>query len=1039
MSALDRLSNYSAKRGLEGKETSEVFDCTTPEGAFFNRVHDMGYKMYDKDDEGNVTFTELHDNIATEGNMLINAIAGSGKALVNGTDVYTEHGYMPIEKITVGLKVFSDDGELYEVTGVYPQGMHDVYRVYFSDEHYIDCNGEHIWSVIIDNKGEIVNKTTKELLEGDNNENYYLPSIEPLAFDDYYEQLDLFVPPYVMGVFCAYGVRSAIDTDKVLIQIPELDKIDVQESFDVDCPEKEITINIEDKDNHIYEIEHYMRIYAELEDGKVPVKYILTSIENRVKFLEGVLLDCEDMHYSVVIKVTDRYSSKYICNLAESLGLITSLKEDKDVVGNIYYTVRIYKGFVSWLPEILKVKYKDEIPNRKIMVIKKLDRQAEMTCISIDSPSHLYLTEHLIPTHNTTNISLKIIHDIITGEAVRLQQVPGGATVRVVDKMWVCTFLRSGALELQQSLLGWQRELGYSQTATQINFSTLDAEFKRCLDAMGVKTVIGEQGKLDTLMRKAINSCNVTRGGATLNKEDYQILSSVITYCRGRLDNKKYTHPSMKDYDLTPTILDLIIKQFDTLRKTEGIMDFEEITELLYKYLYVTPNPAVQDFVANRYNYIYIDEFQDTSQIQYAILKFYARGKLWINRDGEEHEDILYTGAETKGKIIGVGDVSQCIYSFKGSDINIIADDFDKDFRPSVCTLSYNWRCPENILKPIVPSIHTNKSSAKQEILTQKKGGDFSVITFKNYNTMAQKLIDDVEKDIGNDMSVAILCRTNFDGVLPALMLESSKKFNFSISGENMTLNSPLPNSLIGMSSFFTNNKEGIERSLKLIFGKYNFSEIQLLMKTLRDNSQYRIWTIPMEDLKYSTPTIAKFIEEINVLYGLNEQHDKVQEVNALAHIYWHLYTKVFSNNTSYAVNARAYIETILYFIDDKKYSSIYEFQEDMEFMRDKLKARVKRSKPQITIATVHEAKGKEWDSVYIWNDSYGVFPSAKCNLDNVDELEEERRVHYIACTRAKRKETIYALEGKMGMFLQEMDFVPTLYNPNISKELKKN
>ena len=77
-----------------------------------------------------------------------------------------------------------------------------------------------------------------------------------------------------------------------------------------------------------------------------------------------------------------------------------------------------------------------------------------------------------------------------------------------------------------------------------------------------------------------------------------------------------------------------------------------------------------------------------------------------------------------------------------------------------------------------------------------------------------------------------------------------------------------------------------------------------------------------------------------------------------------------------------------------------------------------------MNIATVHEYKGKEADSVYIWNDSYKVFPHALTDSDDTESeaYEEERRIHYIACTRARKVSTILYLNNKMGDFVREMD-----------------
>ena len=632
----------------------------------------------------------------------------------------------------------------------------------------------------------------------------------------------------------------------------------------------------------------------------------------------------------------------------------------------------------------------------------------------------------------TTTLIFKIMYDIVTGEAIVLKSINGGTPVRVVNNMWVCTFLRSGAEELESALTARQRQLGYSITSNQISFSTMDAEFKRCLNAMGVATPIGDASKLHSLLVKAVDSCNITRNGYPLTKEDYNIISGIITYYRGRLDQKRYQHPSAKDYDLTPTILDLVVKQFANLRQINGIMDFEEIMELLYKYLYVTPNPAVQNFVANRYNYIYVDEFQDTSQMAYAILKFYARGHLWLNRFGGDVKTVseggtvpdgLYTATETKGKIVVIGDPSQCIYSFRGSDSSILVTEFDKDFRPCINVLSVNWRCPSNILNPVVPSIHKNWDSAFQVITPAREGGEFIPYAFTSYKGMISQLKDDISKDMEENMKVAVLCRTNFDGLIPAFMLEADGRFDFSVSGENMTMNSPLPRKIIGATALFTERSTpAVKNALAFFNGRNGEWQLKQLIDTLKMNNM-SIWQIPIEDIKYSCPNLVEFVKSVKPLFhDENGKRNKDNEIEALRVVYYKMITETFAGDSAYCESARAYIETLLYIIENNDFKSVYDFIEEVELINDRLNGRIKKKKAPIQIATVHEYKGKECDSVYVWNDSDGTFPSSKCDITNEEQLNEERRVHYIACTRAKKREHIYTMSNRMGMFAAEMD-----------------
>lgn len=1014
MSAFDRLQGYSAKRGLN--ETSEVFDVTTPAGAFLNRVHNEGYKMYEyryvlkpefQVPEGDVTnymtdeeaeayekslniseaeyekvenkeqyervteFTETHDAITTAGNQIINAVAGSGKALANGTEVLTEDGYEVIESLKVGDKVFGTDGKLHTVLGVYPQGKKKMYEIKTTDGVDIPCSPDHLWTLYSEDFSDCKTLTTEELdKEGMSTESlkYYLfPKVSPI---------DVGSDHYTYTTEKGTKVKSDLDNFMDLGIIPE------------------------------------KLLFACIKDRIKACDIILDALTGDLTY-ESFMKSKQTLFYkipvpSLLLVSPNAVPSTIFFFNSLGIGCMMEFNEDDDYC--IYLVPPALRGISSI------VVYKTE---------------CDMTCITIDAEDHLYLTRGMIPTHNTTALTFKIMYDIVTGEAMTLKQIESGLPVRVVNKMWVCTFLRSGAEELQSSLTKWQRKLGYSQTADQINFSTMDAEFKRCINAMGVATNIGDAGKLHNLFCKAVDSCNVSRsGGYPLTKEDYQILSGILVYYRGRLDNQRYNHPSMKDYDLTPTILDLIAKQFANLRATNGIMDFEEIMELLYKYLYIEPNPAVQDFVANRYNYIYIDEFQDTSQMAYAILKFYARGKLWLNRSGEPVKvvseggtvpDGLYTNQETLGKIVVVGDPSQCIYSFRGSDSKILVNDFDEDFKPCLSRLSVNWRCPANILNPVVSSIHCNPDSAVQTIKAAREGGEFFAYAFPSYKSMIAQLKVDMAKDMEDDMRVAVLCRTNFDGLIPAFVLAEDGRFDFSISGENMTLNSPLPRKIIGVTSLFTERSTpAVKTTLEFFASRQDKWGIKQLIDTLKMNNM-SIWQIPIEDIRYSCPSLEKFVTSVKKVFYVNGARDKSKELEALRTVYYMMIVDVFAGDSTYCESARAYIETLLYVIENHDFQSVYEFLEEIELLNDKLAGRIKKKSAYIQIATVHEYKGKECDSVYVWNDSDGTFPSSKCDVNNEDQLNEERRVHYIACTRAKKREHIYSIQIKKGRFAKEM------------------
>ena len=114
----------------------------------------------------------------------------------------------------------------------------------------------------------------------------------------------------------------------------------------------------------------------------------------------------------------------------------------------------------------------------------------------------------------------------------------------------------------------------------------------------------------------------------------------------------------------------------------------------------------------------------------------------------------------------------------------------------------------------------------------------------------------------------------------------------------------------------------------------------------------------------------------------------------------------------------------LLLIIDSHDFTDVYDFREYIDEINERLKGRIGKSNVGVQVATVHESKGKEWDSVYIWNDSEGSFPSSQCDMDNQEQVEEERRIHYIAWTRARKKLTVLAKVGRLSPFIKEAGVV---------------
>lgn len=591
----------------------------------------------------------------------------------------------------------------------------------------------------------------------------------------------------------------------------------------------------------------------------------------------------------------------------------------------------------------------------------------------------------------TTSLIFKILYDLKTGFATRVNQLPNGNSVRVPEKIWVCTFLKTGALELSNAYRKYARDLNQQDIESFISFSTLHAEFTRALKNYGFSRSIIDAKTNSKLLKDVVKPYQLTNAkGNSLNAEDYSNLESALVYTRNRLDGKRYNKDIYDELGISKPIIDAILRDWKAKRCTKGYVDFDDLQELIFSECYEKNNNDLREFLASRYSLIYIDEFQDTSQLQYEVLKLYFKDCR---------------------QVFVIGDDDQTIYSWRGSDHDIIVKKFSEDYHPVVSKLSVNYRCPKNILSAIIPSITKNENRLEKDLSSYKDGGVVRVMECRSYTDMTEKIADAVYSDLENHRSVAILCRVNSDGLLPALMFDKLDKFSYSLSGTGMTLDSYIGTTVLSIVRLFTERASTyVKRALNmLVWDSYG---IDSLMKVCKTN-KVSIWTIDEADLAYSCPSIAEMVLQWRKIREVNE-------MQALAHVLQHYRVSVFEKDTQFNTVMRSTILSVESLLSRFDFDSAQDFLYELEDINERLNGRIKSRSAVVQIATVHEYKGKEADSVYIWNDSEDVFPIKDAETE--EEYEEERRVHYIACTRAKQISTIVYLKNKCGDFVREMD-----------------
>ncbi len=375
-----------------------------------------------------------------EGNItLVGGLSGAGKAQPLYSKVLTPNGFVQMKDISIGDKIIGDNGEEYNVAGVYPQGIKEIYEIMFSDGSTTRCSKEHLWKIqtpydraynkyqIIELQ-DILNKPLYTIgKDGYKKYNYYIPMTNSVKF----KEKNVYIDPYLLGVMIGDGnleykgsIKLSLYEDDIAEKINNILKKD---NF-------ELRMESEDKkdyrifDNNLNprtfikgELLHRLKIELEnlqLIDKKsyekfIPEQYLFNSVENRIKLLQGLMdTDGEVRNETYTYSTTSIQLAEDIQFLIQSLGGTCKISERQTFYtynnikqkGRISYrlNIKMAKGILPFSSKkhTLKYKFCQTQARRTIRQIKFVGKE-ECQCIMVDSNSHLYLTDNFIVTHNT--------------------------------------------------------------------------------------------------------------------------------------------------------------------------------------------------------------------------------------------------------------------------------------------------------------------------------------------------------------------------------------------------------------------------------------------------------------------------------------------------------------------------------------------------------------------------------------------------------------------------------------------------------------
>ncbi|HNE48186.1 MAG TPA: 3'-5' exonuclease [Saprospiraceae bacterium] len=475
-----------------------------------------------------------------------------------------------------------------------------------------------------------------------------------------------------------------------------------------------------------------------------------------------------------------------------------------------------------------------------------------------------------------------------------------------------------------------------------------------------------------------------------------------------------------------------IYKRYAARMKKAGAMDFDDL--LLQLYILLNDFPEVLDKYRRRFAYVLVDEFQDTNTLQYGIIK-----KL-----------VKYNGS--KYNVCVVGDDAQSIYAFRGATIENILN-FETDF-PMLKTykLEQNYRSIDAIVQAANEVISHNRKQIKKTIWTDRaEGPGIILLRALNDNEEAKRVVDAIlEQKNRNHLrnsEIAILYRTNAQS---RIFEEYLRRYNISyrVYGGMSFYQRKEVKDLLAYFKLSVNpyDDESLKRIINFPRRGIGDATIEGLRQIAVDND-ISMWDVLQSDIPQvkSKKAVTDFTKMIQVFIK------KLTELNAydLAMMIARQSGVLVEYKKENSIDALARVENLNALLDGvKEFVENDEATPDEDTTSDKSLAtylqtimlltdadKESQDSEVVTLMSVHSAKGLEFKSVFVTGVEEKLFPSWM-SYDVPDGIEEERRLFYVAITRAETHLTLsYANSryrfGKLtycepSRFLDELSMIKT-------------
>jgi len=444
----------------------------------------------------------------------------------------------------------------------------------------------------------------------------------------------------------------------------------------------------------------------------------------------------------------------------------------------------------------------------------------------------------------------------------------------------------------------------------------------------------------------------------------------------------------------------------DKLREDHAL-DFDDF--LLKTLRLLESNQTIRDILQNRYQYIHIDEYQDTNKVQYELARLLS----------DKHKNICV-----------VGDIDQSIYSWRGADIKNVLQ-FEKHFHNAkIVLLEENYRSTKTIVQASNEVIAKNQNRVEKTVFTNNHDGEkITVFGAFSGNEEADYVAREAAKLIEKKVSpseIAVLFRTNFQ----SRVLEEA------------FLNLDIPYQVLGVKFFERKEVKDVLSYLRLAFNPGSSADLARVINVpprgIGKVTVLKILSGQRDEIKGNTLSKLEAFDQMMMDIADEARTKKLSEtlrfIIGRTGLEMNMKKSGTDEDLERLENLRELVSLSTRYDELGPEEGVEALLEDAALQSDQDEIKDKEQKNAVLLMTVHAAKGLEFPYVFVTGLEEGLFPHERLDDGGIDQ-EEERRLFYVALTRAGKKIWLCYANSRM-IFGSTRINLPSSFLSDINEDL---